>query len=181
MNIFFSSDYHFFHKNVIKYCNRPFIDVEEMNETMISRHNELVKPNDTIYMLGDIAFVKNINDAVDVLGRMNGNKILISGNHDAHNLKHKEFRDCFSKISPLLEIKVDGQMIVLCHYSMNVWNKSHHKSFHLYGHSHGSMPDNINSLSFDVGVDTNNFYPYTYQQVKERMSKKKFIPLDHHE
>ncbi len=181
MSDFFSSDYHFYHKNVIKYCNRPFNNVEEMNEKIISNHNKLVRPSDTTYMLGDIAFVSDIQDAVKILSRMNGRKVLISGNHDSRNLKDKSFRDCFEKISPLLEIKIDGQLIVLCHYSMNVWNKSHHKSFHLFGHSHGSMPDNPNSLSFDVGVDTNDFYPYTYQQIKDKMANKIFIPLDHHE
>lgn len=181
MSLFFSSDYHFFHANVIKYCNRPFTSVEDMNETMIVNHNSKVSPNDTTYMLGDIAFVKNINDAIKVLNRMNGKKVLITGNHDSRNLKIQEFRNCFELISPLLEVKVDNQLIVLCHYSMNCWNKSHHKSFHLFGHSHGSMPDNPNSLSFDVGVDTNNFYPYSYNEVVQKMSTKKFISIDHHE
>ena len=67
----------------------------------------------------------------------------------------------------LLEIKLDGQLIVLCHYSMRKWNKSHYGSWHLYGHSHGNLPPL--GLSFDVGVDTNDYYPYSLDDVSNKM------------
>jgi calcineurin-like phosphoesterase family protein len=63
---------------------------------------------------------------------------------------------------------------------MKVWNKSHHGAWHLYGHSHGSLPDDINSLSFDVGVDSHDYKPISYEEVKRIMKKKIFKPLDHH-
>ena len=70
--------------------------------------------------------------------------------------------------------------IVLLHYAMRVWNRSHHGSWHLYGHSHGSLPDDPNSLSFDVGVDCWGYAPISYQEVKSVMSGKTFAPIDHH-
>ncbi len=87
----------------------------------------------------------------------------------------------------MLEIKVldndlsrGYQDIVMLHYSMRVWNKSHHGSWHLYGHSHGTLPDDPNSLSIDVGVDCHNYQPISYDEIKSIMSKKEFKPVDHH-
>jgi calcineurin-like phosphoesterase family protein len=79
-----------------------------------------------------------------------------------------------------LEIAVEGQDITLCHYALRVFNKSHHGSWHLYGHSHGTLPDDPNSLSFDVGVDCHNYFPISLDQVKKIMSKKTWKPIDHH-
>ena len=64
------------------------------------------------------------------------------------------------------------RFIVLFHYAMRVWNASHYGTWHLYGHSHGDLPDDETSLSFDVGVDCHNFYPLSYSDVTGIMSKK---------
>lgn len=66
------------------------------------------------------------------------------------------------------------RFIVLLHYAMKVWNASHYGTWHLYGHTHGELPDDETSLSFDVGVDCHNFYPISYDEVKEIMSTKKW-------
>ena len=71
--------------------------------------------------------------------------------------------------------------IVLLHYAMKVWNKSHHGAWHLYGHSHGSLPESEDSLSFDCGVDSHDYRPISYDEVKRIMSKKTWKPLDHHQ
>ena len=68
------------------------------------------------------------------------------------------------------------QMIVLFHYAMRTWNASHWGTYHLYGHSHGSLPDDINSLSFDIGVDCHNYYPLNYAEVKAIMQRKEWVP-----
>jgi len=80
----------------------------------------------------------------------------------------------------MVRIDLAGQQIILCHYAMRVWDKSHWGIWHLYGHSHGSLPDDPRSLSYDVGVDKNNFTPLLFEEVKEIMSKKTFKPVDHH-
>lgn len=186
MTVFFTSDLHLGHTNIIKYCNRPYENVEEMNQALISNWNAKVSKLDTVYILGDLAFLPP-RDLSDTVRKLNGIKILIEGNHDKHALKDINFRSCFMKIEKLLEIKLqdleapDGmQRITLCHFAMKVWNKSHHGAWHLYGHSHGSLPDDPNSLSIDVGVDARNYAPISYDEVKAIMKTKKFLPIDHH-
>lgn len=186
--VFFTSDMHYGHANVIKYANRPFKNVDEMDQTMIVQWNAVVKPSDTVYVIGDVSFYKDVNRTIGIISALPGQKWLVFGNHDKNLRKEKRFLDLFVKAVDLLEIKVpdvDGhggnQPITLCHYAMKVWNKSHFGSWQLYGHSHGSLPDDPRSLSFDVGVDCWNFTPVSYEQVKERMQKKTFKPIDHHD
>lgn len=210
--IFFTSDLHFGHGNVIKYSNRPFMDqferheydkakanltpaeyreferrfklsrqtVERMDNTMIERFNSKVLPNSTVYILGDVAFYKEVSTTISLLKRMNGRKILIAGNHDKYMVKDRAFRDCFEQVRDFMEIKHENQSITLCHYAMLTWNKSHHGAWMLHGHSHGSLPDDNTQLRIDVGVDCHDFYPISFSEVKEIMSKKKYAPIDHH-
>lgn len=186
---FFSSDHHFFHKKVIGYTNRPFSCVEEMNEKMIESHNRVVTPKDIVYFVGDFAFSNKEDDIVSILKRMNGEKHFVMGNHDKVMRKEKikkqfaSFCESVHKEIYVPDEKVNGgkQFITLCHYAMKVWNRSHHGAFHLYGHSHGSMPDDPHSRSFDVGVDCWNFEPVSYEKVREIMLLKDWKPIDNHE
>lgn len=175
-NLFFSSDIHFSHKNIIKYCDRPFKDVETMNREIIHRWNLKVPKDGVVYILGDISMTISWRKTVELVEQLNGTKHLIFGNHDSHLIDIKEFRNLFHTISPLKEIYVqdeeleDGKiLIVLCHYAMRVWNQSHRGSWHLYGHSHGTLPEVKASL--DIGLDTNNMYPYSYEDIKFKLWK----------
>lgn len=187
MKYFFTSDAHWGHKNVIQYCNRPFSSVEEMNETMIKNWNSVVSKSDIVYFVGDFYLGKDQNEAFSILNRLNGAEVhLILGNHDKH-LKNW-VREKFTSCSPYKEIYVpdpeaygEKQFIVLCHYAMRVWNKSHHGSYQLYGHSHGSLPDDPFSRSMDVGVDANSYFPVSYEQIKEKMKLKTPRSVDHHQ
>lgn len=163
MSVFFTSDLHFGHTNIIKYCDRPFADVHEMNKAMTERWNEVVRPQDTIYVLGDFAMK---NDSEKYFNKLNGDKILIRGNHDGK----KTLSLKWSSIHDLLDIKIENQHIVLCHYAMRVWNKSHNGSWMLYGHSHNKLPGIENSM--DVGVDGNYFYPWRFEEIKKRLTPK---------
>lgn len=178
MNYWFTGDTHFGHANIIKYCNRPFKDVVEMNETIISNWNNVVQKNDLVYHLGDFCFGRNDYEFDMYFKRLNGLIIFIKGNHD--RLAWKNRNRFYAYSDSYREIEVNGQEITLCHYAMRVWNKSHHGAWHLYGHSHGSLPDDKNSLSFDCGVDCHDFTPINFEQVKKIMSKKEFKPIDHH-
>lgn len=159
-DIWFTSDTHFDHANVIKYCNRPFRHVDEMNNTMIQNWNSVVKRDDTIYHLGDFAFSK---DPGKFFHRLNGNKILILGNHDRQVTKHLPWGSYHS----YYETKIDGQFIVLCHYAFKVFNKHHHGAWNFYGHSHNSLGGNSQQL--DVGVDAWSFFPVNLEQIAERL------------
>lgn len=179
MKTFFSSDYHLGHSNVIKYDKRPFSTVEEMDETIINNHNKVINPDDEFYFLGDFSFDKSKTEWY--LSRLNGKKYFIKGNHDnRHTIKlYKQYGTYLGNME---EINVCGQKITLCHYAMKVWNRSHHGSLHLYGHSHHSLPDDPNSLSLDVGINGKDYYytPLSFDQVMNRMSTKKFKAIDHH-
>lgn len=159
--IYFISDTHFQHENIIRYCKRPFQNITEHDETIIGNWNLRVRPQDTIYIVGDLGF----GDLEGILKRLNGTKILILGSHDKSALEYPQY---FAKISPLMEIKVEEHPIVLCHYAMRVWSKSHFNSWHLYGHSHGRIE--TWGKSFDVGVDSHNFFPWSFEEIKVRMA-----------
>lgn len=182
-NTWFTSDNHWGHENIIKYCKRPFLGVTEMDEAMIKNWNSVVQPNDTIYHIGDVSFYRDHTKTANILRRLNGRKIIILGNHDVDRdgVPHPVFKEFFEQVHSFgLEIKIEKQRIILCHYAMKVWNRSHRESWQLYGHSHGTIPDPIDALQLDVGVDCHNYTPISFQQVKRLMSKKQFVPIDHH-
>jgi len=178
MSTFFIADTHFHHANIIKYCNRPFSNTVEMNETIINNWNSVVKDGDLVYHLGDFCFGREDYHFDIVFRRLKGLIVFIKGNHD--RLAWANRRKFYAAYDSYHEIKVEGQDITLCHYSMRVWNKSHHGALNLYGHSHGSLPDDPHALAIDVGVDCHNFTPISFEQVKKIMSKKTFKPIDHH-
>jgi len=176
--IFFTSDHHFGHANIIKFCNRPFKDVQEMDEVMIQRWNEKVKPNDTVYHLGDFGLTSKENLAA-ILEQLNGKVHLIVGNHEGAALQN---RKRFEWIKEYYELKVKDvdcsngvQRIILFHYAMRTWRGFGRGNWHLYGHSHGNLPDLEDSLSFDIGVDVHDFYPLSYEEVKAIMKTKNWV------
>lgn len=175
MNTFFSSDYHFYHNNIIRYQSRPFDSVEEMNQGLIDNNNSVVGKKDTLYIVGDIAIGATPLEIANILNQMNGRKILIVGNHDIPFLKHADFTSCFAEIHHLLSIKLNKQYIQLCHYPLEIWDRAHYGSFMLHGHSHGNLPDNPNKLRIDVGVDAQNYMPLSFEDVQSIMEKKEYV------
>ncbi len=175
--IWFTSDHHFGHKNIIEFSKRPFANADEMNAELVIRWNEKVAQDDLVYHLGDFSLM-SAGKVRNLIGQLNGRICLITGNHESAAL---ECSDCFEWIKDYYELTVSDidahkgeRFIVLFHYAMRVWNASHYGTWHLYGHSHGDLPDDETSLSFDVGVDSHNFYPLSYQDVKNIMAKKKW-------
>lgn len=140
-----------------------------MNEEMIRRFNEVLKPGDLLYHLGDVKHSQISWDAT--LERLNTKNLhLIIGNHD----KEKDARNWgkFQSISDIKAITVNNQRIVLCHYAMRTWSSKDRGGMQLYGHSHGRLPGIGRQM--DVGVDTNNFYPYNLDEVVTRLGKIEF-------
>lgn len=177
--LFFTSDHHFGHKNIIKYSNRPFRDVEEMNETMIARWNKKVGPNDQVYYLGDFGMTKDRAMIQDILERLNGRIYLIKGNHEGAALHYPQYFEWIKDYHELSVADADApngkQTLILFHYAMRVWRSDFRKTWHLYGHSHGTLPDKAHKLAFDVGVDCHDFYPLSYEEVKAIMAKKAWV------
>ncbi len=149
-----------------------------MNAALLNNYNSKVGPKDEVWFLGDFIMGRNpVEEARTVLAKMHGTKHMILGNHDP---RKKAFYDLFETCSEYREIKVEGQRMTLCHYAARVWNKSHHGAWMLYGHSHGSLADDPNARSIDVGVDCHNYFPLSFQEVSGLMALKTFQPVDHH-
>jgi calcineurin-like phosphoesterase family protein len=177
MRTFFTADHHFFHARIIELCKRPFRSIEDMHVAMIAAWNKRVQPDDRVYHLGDIMWGRK-GDA-GLLDALNGSIVLVAGNHDTPGyLTHPKI---IAAWHPHM-VKVEGQSIWLAHYAHRVWPKSHHGSWHLYGHSHGNLADDPNSLSMDVGVDTRpeDFAPWSFAEIEAYMAGKTFKPVDHH-
>jgi calcineurin-like phosphoesterase family protein len=188
MNTFFTSDSHFGHSRIIEYCNRPFQSADEMNKTQIDNWNEIITDDDIVYHLGDFAF--GSDEFVDyIIDQLNFKHLhFIKGNHDKPFVswykktlaKNNKLSQYVSLYDSYHEVRINGIDFTLNHYAQRVWNKSHHGAFHLYGHSHGTLPDDPNSLSFDCGVDCHSYRPISFERVKEIMEKKRFLSVDHH-
>jgi calcineurin-like phosphoesterase family protein len=178
MAVWFTSDTHFGHANIIKYCKRPFESVEEMDETLVYNWNSVIRPGDSVYHLGDLCFHRP-DRAARLVSRLMGQIFLVKGNHD-RDATVKAIASHLQWVKDYFELKVDGQRIVLCHFPFLTWNKSHHGSWHLHGHSHGTLPDDPNACRIDVGVDCHTYAPVSFERVKQLMETKDFKPVDHH-
>lgn len=177
--IFFTSDHHFGHTNIIKFSERPFATIEEMDDELIRRWNEKVSPRDIVYHLGDISLAKT-ERTKEILDQLNGTIFLVKGNHDSAAMSYTKR---FSWIKDYYELNVDDpdapngkQKIILFHYAMKVWRSSFRGTWHLYGHSHGHLFDDPNMRSFDVGVDCHNYTPLSYDEVKSIILQKDWTP-----
>lgn len=170
--MYFTSDTHFFHSNIIKYCNRPFQDIDCMNEALIDNWNLVVGPKEEVYHLGDFSF-GNAENTLLLLPRLNGRIHLIRGNHDYD----KTLSLCWTKFASVnfyKELKYNKQLLVLCHYPIESWNKQRQGSIHLHGHCHGTLKQSPDLRRLDVGSDCFNFFPISITEISERMGK---IPI----
>lgn len=178
-NEFITSDTHFGHANVIRYSNRPFSSVEEMDEKLIARWNAKVPQGGVVYHLGDVALCRE-DRAAGILKRLNGSIRLVKGNHDK-NIRG-DLAKRFEWIKDYYETYTDDDVkVVMFHYALLTWNKSHYGSWMLHGHSHGSLRDQ-GGLRMDVGVDTHpNYEPYSFAEVERFMRTREFVKVDHHD
>ncbi len=184
--ILFTSDLHFGHKNIIELCNRPFRDVEEMDEALIENWNRKVKKNDTVYILGDIVWYKK--DLSYYMNRLSGEKILITGNHDEPWAKKEESKQYFKDILPYLETHLNSHPITMCHYPMLEWRSSREElkrklGYHIHGHIHNRVASEYLQLylqfnALNAGVDVNNFEPVTFDELLENNMAFKLSALD---
>lgn len=162
METWFTSDFHLDHFNVIKYSDRPFGTVTEMNESIIDNVNKFVSKNDTLYFLGDFCF-KNKNP-IHYREKINCNNIvMILGNHD-YRVKREVWEKLFLSVHDILVIH-NPVLLTMCHYPLESWPSKSHKSICLHGHSHGKSRFEMNRI--DVGVDCHNYEPINISNVVE--------------
>ena len=176
--VFFTSDVHFDHNNIIRFCDRPYNNLHEMNEELTKNWNETVPEDGIVFILGDFCF-GNKHMWRKRIDRLNGTKYLILGNHD--HLKDIP-NECFESIDRMMNIEViDGDKtieMILCHYPLLTWAKIRYGTLQLFGHIHSNP--NKQSLfyyirsknQYDVGVDNNDYRPISYSTLIERVEKQ---------
>lgn len=175
--VFFMSDEHFFHENIIKYCFRPYKTADEMNTDLIKIFNAHFDDDSVVFHLGDFALFrsvpegKRIETLEGIISQLKGHHIFLMGNHD--NFKY------FDKLSipnaelanptHLLKVQIGNEQIILCHYPIEVWENKQWGAFHLHGHTHGGMVK-FSASPFvprrrDIGIDTNGLAPYRWDNL----------------
>ena len=191
-----ASDIHFNHKNISIYCpdsRGQFVDIighsedgkpiynhriDDMNEEIIRKWNTLVQPGDHVFILGDVAMGR-IELAPALISRLNGDKTLIRGNHDRSLMKVPDLDNLFINIRDYLCFSARGTGVVMSHYPLASWDGQGHGAVMLHGHLHGT-PCMVTGRIKDVGIDTNNLYPYDFEKVLEEMKQIPPPTYDHH-
>jgi calcineurin-like phosphoesterase family protein len=179
MALWFTADTHFGHAAIIRLGKRPFGSVDEMDEALIANWNAVVRKSDEVWHLGDFNYRSALGTA-DYLSRLNGRVSIIWGNHDDEYAR-KEFnlsenrrglsfnhdRPLFAAVYDTYYLRYQGERIMLSHYAHRVWRGSHKGAWHLFGHSHGGIPNLHRSM--DVGVDCHDYRPVAFDTIRAYM------------
>ena len=174
---FFTSDTHFGHSNIIKYCARPFASTEEMDKVLIENWNKKVPTDGLVYHLGDFAW-GTIGYWERIREQLNGEIILIFGNHDDRFLSNERMRKLFKEVTSQKKVWFDKICIYMNHYPFlcfgGAW-KGLDATWQLFGHVHSNPRSKVGIDSqrlvhcfptqYDVGVDNNNFTPISFDEV----------------
>ena len=177
--VFFTSDTHFYHDNIINFCGRPFKNVEVMNETLIANWNSVVGPDDIVFHLGDFCLGGSA-EWTNILNRLNGKIYLIVGNHDIKNLRQGYYSH-FEHIAMQMHIEVGKQKIYLNHCPFLCYGGAYRDTWQLFGHVHTSKQNTgidaprlhmLFPTQYDVGVDNNNFTPVSFEEVKRIIERQ---------
>lgn len=167
--IYFTSDLHFSHGNVIKHANRPFMNADEMDNALIRNWNKIVTSEDEVYVLGDFT-MKGSEIATDMICSLNGKIHMVRGNHDKF-LDSKGFdKSLFIEVVQYKELVYKNMRFILFHYPILEWNHYFRNAIHLHGHQHNHKEYNLENkknglLRYDVGVDANDFKPVSIDDV----------------
>jgi calcineurin-like phosphoesterase family protein len=165
MSYFFVADEHYGHAKIIEYCARPFVDVEHMNTVMIERHNAVVHSDDVVVHVGDFCWARSQEAASLYIRQLNGSHIFVKGSHDSWLPASAKY---------MWRSMIDGQFVVACHYAMRTWERAHHGSWQVYGHSHGTLPPI--GKQYDCGVDCNDFTPVSFERLRSIMEEMEMTP-----
>lgn len=169
---FVISDSHFSHNNIIRYCGRPFRNVEEMNLELIQRWNSVVSLWDTVYHCGDVSFHARDTELRDIVSQLNGTKYLIRGNHD--RMTRKKYLECgFVDVYDELYLEYKGKKILIQHIP-NLDMACEHYDVYIHGHTHDRDPDWDTPSRFNACVEKINYTPIDLDDVLSHIEKKKF-------
>lgn len=170
--VFFTADEHYGHPKIIKYCDRPFTNVKQMNKALIENHNDLVKDRDYVYHLGDFCYHK-LENVKSIIKKLKGRHVFLKGSHD-NWLGSKAVTRIEGVIRDGILVPWSwrpGEIyIVLDHYAMLRWPRSHYNSWQIFGHSHGKLQ--CSAKQWDIGVDNNMYAPVSWERLKQIMSRQ---------
>lgn len=174
MTTWFTSDWHLWHDNIIKYSKRPFKNVEEMNDAIINTFYSKVKNGDILYFVGDFAFsnkskIEKITETIRELTEY-ATIHFILGNHDY--VLREVFEKYCASVSPLKVVKIDDHKISLCHFPMHSFSGSHHNQWHVYGHHHRNTNNEIAGKRYNVTLDANNYQIISFDELKQIMNSR---------
>ena len=166
---YYTGDLHFGHESVLKFDNRPFKDVVEMDRALIENWNSRITKNDQVYILGDVAF-HNERPFSWYLSQLKGQKHLIVGNHDRKLLKDDDAMQYFVSVDYYLEMTDEQTRLILSHYPIAEWNGFYRDSYHLYGHIHNSTQDAYQYIkqfdrALNAGCMINGYMPVTFNEL----------------
>lgn len=171
---------HFYHENIIKFCNRPFDNAIHMNNVLVDNINARVAPDDVLVSLGDFAFGRDkIGNVRAILDRLTCKNIyLVLGNHDAHH-KIPEMKRMFLDVFDYLEIWHKNNLMVCSHYPHEAWNESHRGSYHVHSHVHFSLGD-AKTRRHDCGVDNPwmNYGSREWNEIVEHLMDREIRTFD---
>lgn len=163
---YFTSDMHFGHENIIRYCGRPFETVDEMNNEIIKRWNKTVSSDDTVYVVGDV-FLCGSQKGGEIVKQLNGRKILIKGNHDSS--VSKMLKSGFDEVHYAMDYQLpDDRRVFICHYPMPHDLVANY-DLQIHGHIHTGRP--ISGKRVNVCVDMWDFTPVSVEKISQ-------LPLD---
>jgi calcineurin-like phosphoesterase family protein len=200
MTIFFTSDLHAGHKNIIKYCNRPFADTDEMNHEIIRRWNAVVTDDDRIWVLGDVA-LGPIHESLEAIGQLNGRKYMVVGNHDRNfrggqrsggmepgewdNIYRKYFVSIWQNVPWAMEYMNGNRPLAMSHfpYDGDHTDKARYMEYRLpdrgvlliHGHTHSTdkfTRSEKGSPQVHVGMDAWNYVPVSTRQIEMLLKDK---------
>ncbi len=176
--IYFTSDLHFHHENIISLCSRPFPNVQKMNERLIANWNKAVRPQDEVFILGDVT-MKGAEAAYECLSQLRGRKYLVLGNHDkfVRSEAWRSFAFTFEWVKDYAEIAYQGERFVLCHYPFLEWNGMYRGAIDLHGHQHNPSAYNEAQKKqgirrYDVGVDANGYRPISIEDILANVTEE---------
>jgi len=164
--LFFTADTHFGHPNIIRCWNRPFASVREMDRHLIEEWNAVVSDRDIVCHLGDFCLRR---DPRRYLDQLNGQIHLVLGNHDSRPDMERAGR--FLTVSKVTELRHEGERAILCHHPRMWWPGAEKGVWHLFGHVHGRYDHVPHGRSIDVGVDSRNYRPMSFEEVADAIRR----------
>lgn len=190
--LYFTSDFHLFHTNVLRFDKRPYKDVFEMHEDIVEKWNDMIDKNDVVYYIGDLSFAKahEMREVERIINELNGKIHFIMGNHDDFGGIRKLNR--FESVNDYVDLKVTHKLngkeeethVCLFHYPIYSWNKGHHGSLHLHGHCHGNLHHGEDASYYDnrrvmdVGCMLTDYYPISFSEVYNKLMQVEIKKLE---